>query len=110
MPNWWEVANYELKTALTRNLQLITRNSTHFLSTLQLNVPITPNVDWNGGIIMLTLTQSNPLAMPEAGADSGIERRRGLRIQQNRPIKVYEHTASRYFGGQTQDVSSTGLR
>lgn len=59
---------------------------------------------------MLTLTQSNPLAMPEAGADSGIERRRGLRIQQNRPIKVYEHTASRYFGGQTQDVSSTGLR
>src|SRR6202161_3727403 len=67
---------------------------------------------WNGGIVMLTLTQSNPLAMPEAevGADSGIERRRGLRIQQNRPIKVYEHTASRYFGSQTQDVSSTGLR
>lgn len=40
----------------------------------------------------------------------GIERRRGLRITQNRPIKVYEPSASRYFGGQTHDVSATGLR
>jgi hypothetical protein len=38
------------------------------------------------------------------------ERRRGLRIRQNRPIKVYEPTTSRFFGGQTCDVSSTGLR
>ena len=38
------------------------------------------------------------------------ERRRGLRIRQNRPVKVYEPTTSRYFGGQTCDVSSTGLR
>jgi hypothetical protein len=59
---------------------------------------------------MLTLSQSNPMALPETAGESGIERRRGLRIQQNRPIKVFEHTASRYFGGQTQDVSSTGLR
>jgi hypothetical protein len=50
------------------------------------------------------------MAINEAGADSGIERRRGLRIQQTRPIKVFEPTGSRYFGGQTQDVSSTGLR
>ncbi|MGD1277603.1 MAG: PilZ domain-containing protein [Tepidisphaeraceae bacterium] len=42
--------------------------------------------------------------------DGGIERRRGLRIRQQRPIKVYEPTASRYFGGQTHDVSSMGLR
>jgi hypothetical protein len=39
-----------------------------------------------------------------------IERRRGLRIRQQRPVKVYEPTTSRYFGGQTEDVSSTGLR
>ena|SRR5688572_7506188 len=38
------------------------------------------------------------------------ERRRGLRIRQQRPIKVYEPTTSRYFGGQTEDVSVTGLR
>jgi hypothetical protein len=58
---------------------------------------------------MLTITQA--LSEQEANAeDSGIERRRGLRIQQARPIKVYEPAGSRYFGGQTQDVSSTGLR
>ena len=56
------------------------------------------------------LTLSRPMAINEAGADHGIERRRGLRIQQTRPIKVFEPTGSRYFGGQTQDVSSTGLR
>ena len=38
------------------------------------------------------------------------ERRRGLRIRQNRPVKVYEPTTSRYFGGQTGDISVTGLR
>ena len=69
---------------------------------------------------MLALTRSgtaasdttavDATALPDDSADSGIERRRGLRIQQNRPIKVFEHTAARYFGGQTQDVSSTGLR
>jgi hypothetical protein len=43
-------------------------------------------------------------------AESGTERRRGLRIRQNRPVKVYEPTTSRYFGGQTEDISVTGLR
>lgn len=38
------------------------------------------------------------------------ERRRGLRIRQTRPVKVYEPAGARYFGGQTEDVSSTGLR
>lgn len=42
--------------------------------------------------------------------DSAAERRRGLRIMQNRPVKVYEPISARYFGGQTCDVSSTGLR
>ncbi len=41
---------------------------------------------------------------------SGAERRRGLRINQSRPIKVYDPSICRYFGGQTTDVSSTGLR
>jgi len=47
---------------------------------------------------------------PKLVADEGCERRRGLRIRQNRPIKVLEPTSSRYFGGQTEDVSTTGLR
>ena len=41
---------------------------------------------------------------------SGSERRRGLRIRQNRPIKIFEPTTHRYFGGQTEDLSATGLR
>jgi hypothetical protein len=41
---------------------------------------------------------------------SGIERRRGLRVRQARPVKVFEPTGARYFGGQTEDVSTTGLR
>jgi hypothetical protein len=40
----------------------------------------------------------------------GTERRRGLRIRQNRPVKVFEPGIGRYFGGQTEDISSTGLR
>jgi hypothetical protein len=59
---------------------------------------------------MLTLTEAIGDSEQDAPADDGIERRRGLRIQQTRPIKVFEATASRYFGGQTQDVSATGLR
>ena len=45
------------------------------------------------------------------GADTTTsERRRGLRIRQARPIRVYEPTGARYFGGQTEDISATGLR
>lgn len=50
------------------------------------------------------------MLMSEPRIESLAERRRGLRIHQNRPIKVYEPTAARYFGGQTQDISATGLR
>ena len=39
-----------------------------------------------------------------------IERRRGLRIRQTRSVKIYDSTAARYFGGQTEDISATGLR
>jgi hypothetical protein len=38
------------------------------------------------------------------------ERRRGLRVRQSRPVKVFEPSLSRYFGGRTEDISSTGLR
>jgi hypothetical protein len=38
------------------------------------------------------------------------ERRRGLRVRQNRPVKVFEPIGGRFFGGQTGDISSTGLR
>src|SRR5882757_2682166 len=44
------------------------------------------------------------------GVALGGERRRGLRIRQNRPIKIFEPTTHKYFGGQTQDISATGLR
>jgi len=38
------------------------------------------------------------------------ERRRGLRIRQARPINVFEPMGSRFFGGRTEDISTTGLR
>ena len=38
------------------------------------------------------------------------ERRRGLRVRQSRPVKVYAAAAARYFGGKTEDISATGLR
>ena len=38
------------------------------------------------------------------------ERRRGLRVRQSRPIKVLDLCAGRIFGGQTRDVSATGLQ
>src|SRR3954471_727297 len=38
------------------------------------------------------------------------ERRRGLRVRQHRPVKIFEPGAARYYGGQTEDISATGLR
>lgn len=46
----------------------------------------------------------------EGEESSNQERRRGLRIRQARPIKIFEPVLSRYFGGQTEDISSAGLR
>lgn len=58
------------------------------------------------------------LVKEQAAADSmklpiqsdGTERRRGLRIAQARPVKIFEHASNRYFPGETKDVSATGLR
>jgi len=38
------------------------------------------------------------------------ERRRGLRIKQCRAVKVYEPRSTRYYPGQTADISLSGLR
>ena len=46
-------------------------------------------------------------AKPQAAAHG--ERRRGLRVRQHRPVKITS-PRGRYFGGQTEDISSTGLR
>lgn len=39
-----------------------------------------------------------------------LDRRRAPRISQQRPVRVYEPAASRFFVGQTLNVSSTGLQ
>lgn len=71
---------------------------------------------------MLLLTASNTgtthsgtdgggtLTLTAADVPRSSERRRGLRIRQQRPVKIYDPGAARYFGGQTEDVSTTGLR
>ncbi len=56
---------------------------------------------------MMTLTTETSQSESE---ESGQERRRGLRIHQHRPIKVFEPSSARYLGGQTEDISATGLR
>lgn len=38
------------------------------------------------------------------------DRRRGLRIPQKRPVKVFDPVSGRYFPGFTLDISGTGLR
>jgi c-di-GMP-binding flagellar brake protein YcgR len=57
---------------------------------------------------MMTLMRESAVCENEMSCD--LERRRGLRINQARPIKVFEPTSSRYYGGQTEDISATGLR
>jgi hypothetical protein len=46
----------------------------------------------------------------ETSNEATFERRRGLRIGQQRPVKVYEPSSTRFVGGQTFDISATGLR
>ena len=58
----------------------------------------------------MTLLMTDTLTATSYETDADVERRRGLRIRQNRPIKVLEPTSARFFGGQTADVSATGLR
>ena len=62
---------------------------------------------------MMTVVREcvDPTANDAIDADvTGSERRRGLRISQNRPVKVFEPASGRYVGGQTEDISATGLR
>jgi hypothetical protein len=60
---------------------------------------------------MLLISEPMQAEMNEAElADEGVERRRGLRIREKRPVKVFDSAAARYFGGQTEDISATGLR
>jgi hypothetical protein len=51
-----------------------------------------------------------PDIMDEQVLGDASERRRGLRIRQARPINVFEPAGSRFFGGRTEDISTTGLR
>jgi hypothetical protein len=60
---------------------------------------------------MMTLVKDHAADVStDASPAHGVERRRGLRIAQNRPVKVFEPTSARYIPGQTEDVSATGLR
>ena len=58
---------------------------------------------------MMLVTEEYVIQANET-AETGAERRRGLRVRQERPVKVFEPTAGRYFGGKTADISATGLR
>jgi hypothetical protein len=46
----------------------------------------------------------------EPASASPAERRRGLRIRRDHPVKIFSPAANRYIPGQTLDVSATGLR
>ena len=61
---------------------------------------------WTGGVATGVGTEHQP----GPAVDGHGERRRGLRVRQNRPVKIYEPVGARYFGGQTEDISATGLR
>src|ERR1700689_3541815 len=58
----------------------------------------------------MTLLMPESIGTFEDDDAMSFERRRGLRIRQQRPVKVFETATARYFGGRTEDVSSTGLR
>lgn len=55
-------------------------------------------------------TKASSLSVKALSNDPDQERRRGLRVRQTRPVKVFEPAGARYFGGQTEDISATGLR
>ena len=61
---------------------------------------------WSGGVA----TGAGTEPQHDGSADRPDERRRGLRVRQHRPVKIYEPVGARYFGGQTEDISATGLR
>lgn len=59
---------------------------------------------------MLLLNQPSVESEELYHDEDGQERRRGLRVRERRPVKIYEPGVARYFGGQTEDISATGLR
>lgn len=59
---------------------------------------------------MLLVSETVGEQANEAVEGEPTERRRGLRVRQSRPVKVYDAAAARYFGGKTEDISATGLR
>ena len=54
----------------------------------------------------MTLTYSST----DLASATPAERRRGLRIRRDHPVKIFAPSANRYIPGQTRDVSATGLR
>jgi hypothetical protein len=61
-------------------------------------------------MLLMKEPQCGALETGETLADTLTERRRGLRIEQSRPVKIFEPTLARYYGGRTYDISVTGLR
>jgi PilZ domain-containing protein len=59
---------------------------------------------------MTLVTDAMELGVDELNAADTVERRRGLRIRESRPVKIFDAAAARYFGGRTEDISATGLR
>jgi len=58
----------------------------------------------------LTTLPAGRMRLCEEPETLTLERRRSGRIAQIRPVTVYEPYASRFFGGQTADVSATGMK
>ena len=61
-------------------------------------------------MMLVTERAHTDMDVEPTDAERNGERRRGLRIRQQRPLKIYEPAAARFFGGQTEDISATGLR
>lgn len=55
---------------------------------------------------MMTIVKD---AQEERELNTG-ERRRGLRIAQQRPVKVFAPMSLRFIGGETRDISGSGLQ
>jgi len=58
----------------------------------------------------LTTLPAGRMRLYEEPETLTLERRRSGRVAQVRPVTVYEPYASRFFGGQTVDVSAAGMK
>ena len=75
----------------------------HFLGIYSIRSSPAPDHSDNPCMLTLADRQSSP-------TPANPERRRGLRIKQQRPVKLYEPRTARYYPGQTADISASGLR